>query len=180
MIRLLIVIGLALAGLYAWQTSTGRAPWTQEMAVNGMGVPIDGDSLRLNGQEIRLQGLDSPEYGQTCERMGREVACGREATAALRRLLARAPATCIGSGQDRYGRLLARCRVLGVDIGAQLVREGHAVANGDYLAEEAEARADNRGLWSGRFDSPREWRAKHPRPPRGEPAGAQKGPAPQP
>lgn len=165
MFRLLILAGLALAGLYYWQISTGRTPWTQEMAISGTATVIDGDSLRLEGREIRLFGIDAPEYGQTCERLGREVACGREAAAALRKLLARAPATCVGTGEDRYHRLLARCRVMGADIGARLVQDGFAVAYGDYLAEEAEARADNRGLWSGKFEIPREWRAKHPRQP---------------
>ena len=27
---------------------------------------IDGDSLRVNGVEIRLEGIDAPEYHQEC------------------------------------------------------------------------------------------------------------------
>ncbi len=164
MTKLVALLVGALALLYLWQASTGRSPWKAEVAETGTAAPIDGDSLRVNGKEIRLKGIDAPEYAQTCERLGKEVACGREAAAALRRQLARGPVTCLGAERDRYGRLLAHCRVLGVDIAAFLVREGHAVAFGEYLAEEAEARNDNRGLWSGKFESPRAWREKHPRP----------------
>lgn len=163
MVRLLVLIALVLGALYAWQVGTGRTPWTQEMLLTGTAVPVDGDSFRLNGRDIRLKGIDAPEYRQTCQRLGKDVACGREAAAALRRLLARAPVTCTGGEEDRYNRLLAHCRVLGVDIAATLVREGLAVSYGDYLAEEAEARNDNRGLWSGTFERPRDWRARHPR-----------------
>jgi endonuclease YncB( thermonuclease family) len=167
--KLLVLIAAMLGLLYVWQVGTGRAPWTSELIETGAAVPIDGDSIRVNGKEIRLKGIDAPEYGQTCERLGREVACGREAAAALRRQLARGPVTCVGGERDRYGRLLAQCRIMGADIAASLVRDGHAVSFGDYLVEEAEARNDNRGLWSGAFQTPREWRARHPRTP---PAGA--------
>lgn len=170
MLRILLVIALALGGLFVWQTRTGRTPWTQEMLLTGTAVPIDGDSFRLNGREVRLKGIDAPEYSQTCTRLGKDVACGREAAAALRRLLARAPVTCTGGEEDRFRRLLAQCRVLGVDIAATLVRDGYAVSYGDYLVEEAEARNDNRGLWSGTFETPRDWRARHPRTSPGESA----------
>lgn len=171
MTKPIAIIVAALALLYLWQLKTGRTPWTSEIAQSGTAQAIDGDSLRMNGQEMRLKGIDAPELAQTCERQGRQVACGREAAAALRRQLARGPATCVGSQRDRYGRMLAHCRVLGVDIAAVLVREGYAVSYGDYLAEETEARNDNRGLWSGKFEPPREWRAKHPRTPPQAPGG---------
>jgi endonuclease YncB( thermonuclease family) len=178
MAKILVIIAAALGILYAWQVSTGRAPWTSELIESGTGVPVDGDSIRVNGKEIRLRGIDAPEYAQTCERSGRDVACGRESAAALRRQLARGPVTCVGGERDRYGRLLAQCRIMGADIAAWLVREGHAISFGDYLAEEAEARNDNRGLWSGKFETPREWRAKHPRSPPPVPGDASRSGSP--
>jgi endonuclease YncB( thermonuclease family) len=129
--------------------------------ITGSAEAIDGDSLRIGGVEIRLKGLDAPEIGQTCMVSGRQTPCGRDARSHLRRLAASGLMTCIGEGNDRYGRVLARCRVRGIDVNAALVRDGHAVAFGSYDAEEAEARAGYRGLWAGEFERPRDWRAKH-------------------
>jgi endonuclease YncB( thermonuclease family) len=128
--------------------------------VTGPAEAIDGDSLRISGVEIRLKGIDAPELAQTCAHGQREAPCGREARAHLRRLLASGLATCIGEGKDRYGRLLAYCRVRGVDINAAMVRDGHAVSFGAYEAEEADAKAGYRGLWAGTFERPRDWRER--------------------
>ena len=136
---------------------------TPQRDLTGAAVAMDGDSLRVAGEEIRLIGIDAPELHQTCIVSGRPTSCGRESLAALRSLLAGGLATCVGSERDRYGRLLAHCRVRGVDVGATMVREGRAVAFGAYQAEEAEARARYAGLWAGEFERPRDWRARHPR-----------------
>jgi endonuclease YncB( thermonuclease family) len=48
-----------------------------------------------------------------------------------------------------------------------MVRQGWAVAfvryAKDYVALEEEARAARRGLWRGDFETPAEWRKRHPR-----------------
>lgn len=131
----------------------------EEMIIGGARA-IDGDSLVVQGREMRLKGLDAPEARQLCTLGGQSVACGREATQALRRWLARGPVSCIGHETDRYGRLLVTCRVNGADIGADLVRNGLAVDFGSYPSEEREARAAYRGLWSGEFERPEEYRRR--------------------
>lgn len=153
-----VFIILAVAALAA--VLTRRA----ERAETGHAVAIDGDSLRMGGVEMRLRGIDAPEYAQTCRRGGAVWPCGRLAAERLRRLLARGPATCIGDRHDLYGRLLVSCRVLGVEVNAEMVRTGYAVAYGGYAGEEAEARADARGVWAGPFERPEAWRKAHPRP----------------
>jgi endonuclease YncB( thermonuclease family) len=158
---LALSIGILLAAggaLYVW-----RAP--QERELTGVAEAIDGDSLRLAGEEIRLEGIDAPELQQTCRLGDRADPCGRTARAALRRLLAGGLVTCVSKERDRYGRLLARCRVRGVDVNAALVREGQAVAFGAYEREEADAKARYAGIWSSEFERPRDWRDRHPRPP---------------
>jgi endonuclease YncB( thermonuclease family) len=128
--------------------------------LTGAAEVIDGDSLRIAGVEMRLKGIDAPEYMQTCTVSGRESACGREARNALRKLVQRGLVTCIGDERDRYHRLLVICRVRGAEINAVMVREGHAVAFGQYEAEEAQAKAAFAGLWAGEFERPRAWRAR--------------------
>lgn len=125
---------------------------------------IDGDSLRLNGEELRLEGIDAPEYRQSCtDRTGREVDCGRAARRALVDLLSRGLVTCEIGRADRYGRGLARCRQGESDINAAMVRQGQAVAYGDYRSEESEAKAAGRGLWALNFERPETWRRSHGR-----------------
>lgn len=131
----------------------------EEMIVGGARA-LDGDSLVVQGREMRLKGLDAPEARQLCSLAGQSVPCGRQAMQALQRWLARGPVSCIGHETDRYGRLLVTCRVNGADIGADLVRNGIAVAFGSYTAEEREARAAYRGLWGGEFERPEDYRRR--------------------
>ncbi|MGH6884601.1 MAG: thermonuclease family protein [Geminicoccales bacterium] len=68
---------------------------------------IDGDTLDLAGERIRLIGIDAPEGNQTCQRNGRPWECGDDATAALGELVAGAEVHCNVLGRDRWGRGLA-------------------------------------------------------------------------
>lgn len=135
---------------------------------------IDGDSLtvRQGGGlvTIRLTGVDAAEYRQDCARRDAvRWPCGREARAALEKLAGRGPLHCEVAAKDRYDRTLAACRTRpfpdGIDLGAEMVRLGWAVATSDaYLVDEAEAQAKRRGIWQGDFVRPAAWRAAHERP----------------
>jgi endonuclease YncB( thermonuclease family) len=128
--------------------------------LTGMGRAKDGDSLVVNGRELRLKGMDAPEFQQHCTLGGQQTPCGRQAATALRRWLERGPVTCIGNEVDRYGRLLVTCRIKGADIGADLVRNGFAVDFGSYPDEEREASKAYRGIWAGSFERPQTYRAR--------------------
>ena len=121
---------------------------------------VDGDTLRLAGDRIRLLGLDAPELDQICEAHGDTVACGRRAREALR-ALAVGGVRCAADGRDRYGRILARCSGAAGDLSAAMVRAGEAVASGCCAVEEVEARRAGRGIWAGRFELPSDWRREH-------------------
>ncbi len=122
---------------------------------------IDGDSVAVAGVEIRIYGIDAPEYRQFCFRSGRSWPCGRTAKDALRALVDDREVTCRPRDQDRYGRTVAVCRVRGLDLGAAMVSAGNAVAYGAYNGEEQAARAARRGIWSSSFERPAAWRAHH-------------------
>ena len=48
----------------------------------------DGDSIKIDGQRIRIHGIDAPEAKQTCTYAnGEEWACGKVATAYMARLV---------------------------------------------------------------------------------------------
>lgn len=140
---------------------TARAPWKEQEMLEGSARVVDGDTILLAATRIRLAGIDAPELAQTCENSVGEYACGREARTALNQLVAGRRVTCTSSGSDRYGRMLALCRVGDTDLNRTMVEQGWAVAYGDYERTEADARRARRGLWAGAFDQPQEWRRLH-------------------
>lgn len=130
--------------------------------ISGTGRLIDGDSLYVGSDEVRLKGIDAPEGRQTCQRDGANWNCGNEARETLKRLVAGAIIQCDVSERDQHGRLLAYCKAAGKDLNAGMVASGMAVAyGGGYSKEEAEARAAKRGLWGSEFQRPRDWRDAH-------------------
>jgi len=117
---------------------------------------IDGDTLEVrlgSGPErIRLYGIDTPEA---------RAPGGREATQALKRLVAAgavAVAPVSDDPYDAYDRLIAVLYVGRLNVNEQLLADGHAWAYRRYLGQmdgdtrycelEATARAGRRGLWS--------------------------------
>lgn len=126
--------------------------------VSGMASASDGDSLRLDGRRIRLEGIDAPELGQTCARDGAEWECGADARQRLRMLVSGGRTFCRLHGRDKYGRDLGTCEVNGSDIGREMVATGYAVSYGRYQKEEASAEKRNVGLWAGEFTRPQAWR----------------------
>jgi len=129
----------------------------------GMARASDGDSLRLRNDRIRLSGIDAPELDQVCwDDAGEEWPCGLSSEARLSEILERGHTVCQPDGHDKYGRILATCESEGRDIGALLVSEGWAIADGAYGAEQAAARSARRGIWQGRFVDPQQWRDQGP------------------
>ena len=130
--------------------------------VTGPARVIDGDTLEIQGQCIRLHGIDAPESRQLCRLDGKPWQCGEVAANALADKIARRSVTCEDLGRDRYKRIIARCAVAGEDIGAWMVSQGLALAyrrySRDYVDQEAEAQEARRGIWASEFVKPWEWR----------------------
>ena len=115
---------------------------------------VDGDTLEVDGQVYRLNGIDAPEHGQKCGGW----ACGADATDALAGLVEDEKVVCDATDIDAYGRKIATCFVGTIDLGESLVDKGHAwafVKYSDVYAEtEQDARARGIGIWSGEFQAP--------------------------
>ena len=138
-------------------------PVLAQDVLTGPARVIDGDTIEIRGQRVRLHGIDAPESAQTCrDGAGRAYRCGQAATDALARMVSGAPVACVVRDTDRYGRLVAVCHRAEGDLNAWMVSEGHALAyrrySRDYVAHENAARARRAGVWQGRFDAPWDWR----------------------
>jgi endonuclease YncB( thermonuclease family) len=124
---------------------------------------IDADTIDIGAAaNVRLVGIDAAEGEQTCRDGARTIACGRMATEAARRLFEGRPATCRVEARDRYDRFLAVCEARGVDMNAELVRQGLARRYRDdrrYEEEEKEAILLARGLWAYEMQDPAAFRA---------------------
>jgi endonuclease YncB( thermonuclease family) len=131
--------------------------------IRGRASVIDGDTLEIAGKKIRFHGADAPESSQTCkDRQGNEYRCGQRAALALADKIGSGPVSCEARDTDRYGRIVAVCSQRGIDLNAWMVEQGHALAyrqySKDYVPQEEAARAAKRGIWSGSFTPPSEYR----------------------
>jgi micrococcal nuclease len=86
------------------------------VAIVDLGFSI---SMKIN---FRLSGINAPEV------VGATRAAGLDATAHLAKLLSFPLDVQVQSSKDKYGRYLGRFIVAGVDVNAQMIADGHAVA----------------------------------------------------
>jgi len=139
----------------------GAAP-ALAVTLTGTARVVDGDTIEMSGQTLRLIGIDAPELAQPCERDGKPWACGDWSRDALRTRLSGRDLSCSGTDQDRYGRWLVTCRLGGRDLGQVLVRDGVAFAyrrySAIYVPDEAKAQQERRGLWEGSTETPEDFR----------------------
>jgi endonuclease YncB( thermonuclease family) len=128
----------------------------------GAATVIDGDTLEINETRIRLHAIDAPEGTQRCTRDARQWPCGEEAANKLRALVRARTIACTRTGTDTYGRAVATCNNGSVDLGAEMVSAGLALAyrqyGNDYVGQEDAARSARRGMWAGEFTAPWDYR----------------------
>jgi endonuclease YncB( thermonuclease family) len=122
----------------------------------------DGDTLILDGVAYRLDGIEAPQTDQTCVDDKRATwTCGIAARDRLREHVGKRAVRCDDRGADPAyrKRRLGICSVAGEagSLNQWMVRQGWALnlgRKGRFKAEQDEASANRRGLWSGCFVSP--------------------------
>lgn len=126
------------------------APAVAETVMSGNPRVIDGDTIVLAGQSLRLAGIDAPEMSQPVGPASRD---------ALVAIIAGREVVCAWDGSGVYGRPLATCapvlasgRVSAVSVNALMVRAGWAAAGLPYGYEferqQSLAMAGCRGMWA--------------------------------
>ena len=141
---------------------TACAPAAGQAPVHGTAQAKDGDALMVGGKEVRLYGIDAPEYDQSCQKTGQDWSCGAAAANRLAQLVNGKTVVCSSVGIDDHSRVLGRCMVGATDINRTMVATGYAVAfrrySSDYVSAEESAKVNKRGIWSGTFQMPSEFR----------------------
>lgn len=168
MIRKLLVL-IALVGLFGlWAFSDTLMP-VEPMRSATVKVR-DGDTLTMTGKDVRLYGIDAPEYKQICQNSaGKSWPCGDMARAKLLMLVGTDEVTCEPQATDNYGRAVASCGTAKVpDLALAMVEAGMAAngvdgGEGPYAVSESLAQVEKIGVWSGPFTSPADWRKANPR-----------------
>ncbi|MEM9441410.1 MAG: thermonuclease family protein [Pseudomonadota bacterium] len=124
---------------------------------------IDGDTLDIRGERIRLFGIDTPELGQPWwDDQGKEHDAGSSAREALTSLVDGKRLSVKVLREDKYRRSLAIVKVDGRDVARSLVSQGWAFASpgsARYRRTENAARRRRRGFWRGDVMMPWEFRA---------------------
>ena len=122
---------------------------------------IDGETLEMQGQTVKLFGIDALEPDQICLNGNRPWPCGEESRNSLSSFIGGQPVRC-QTIRNVSGYILAVCDLNGEDLAAWMVGNGWAFADratgGDYAAAEDAARVNNEGLWSSEHITPWEWR----------------------
>ena len=139
-----------------------------EPTLVGRATVIDGDTIEIRDERIRLNGIDAPESAQLCRNSeGQRYRCGKTSAQVLDELLAVSrPTRCEFVERDRYGRFVGVCyRNDGKSVAELMVQNGWALdwprySKGEYADEQAQAKSKRTGMWSGTFMTPWEWRAE--------------------
>lgn len=130
----------------------GAVSASDRLAVRGPAHVVDGDTFVIDGQRIRLHGIDAVEGDQRCGGEGSPMwACGKWVTAEVTARYEGRVLECFQTDTDRYGRIVAVCMDQNQELNRELVRSGLAFAypkySDRYIGDEAYAKRVKAGLF---------------------------------
>lgn len=145
------VIGLALVGFYI---ASALKPKVSPAVVieptneyRGIAVPVNGDTVDLNGIRHRIWGIDAPDPGGDAGEYAGQSKAALETASQYQWI-------CTDTGDRSRGRYVSKCRFAlnDEDVGSWMVTAGYAVdwpafSGGAYRNEQARAQNQGLGIW---------------------------------
>ena len=126
--------------------------------IEGKAKIIDGDTIHIEKNKIRLHGIDAPEIKQTCTIKKIIWECGFESYQSLKSIISEKEVRCEIVDIDRYKRFVAKCFVKNINLNKYMVQNGWAVAyryySDDFIKNEETAKKNKVGIWQGKFLDP--------------------------
>ncbi len=142
--------------------------------ISGVAEIIDGDTVYINNDKFRLEGIDAPEMRQQCKKESLKISsiigftfykdynCGKVSKEKLISKINGSEIKCIFTTKDKYKRYIATCFKGKTNLNQWMVRNGLAVAyrrySKKYVPDEDFAKENKLGLWQGKFMNPEKWR----------------------
>ena len=142
--------------------------------ISGVAEIIDGDTVYINNDKFRLEGIDAPEMRQQCKKESLKISsiigftfykdynCGKISKEKLISKINGSEIKCIFTTKDKYKRYIATCFKGKTNQNQWMVRNGLAVAyrrySKKYVPDEDFAKENKLGLWQGKFMNPEKWR----------------------
>ena len=142
--------------------------------IYGKAKIIDGDTIYIGNNKIRLHAIDAPEKKQTCKKpyltisvfsFTKSYLCGQVSTNKLTKKINNQIIKCKIKDVDRYSRLIGECYKRNQNLNSWLVANGYAVAyrkySKKYVSDEISAKNEKLGIWQGKFEMPWNFRKKN-------------------
>ena len=149
-----ILIFKLLILFYLFFNSTSFA----QTIIQGKAKIIDGDTIHIGKNKIRLYGIDAPEINQTCTIEKIIWECGIDSSQALKSIISEKEVQCEIVDIDRYKRFVAKCFLKNINLNQYMVQNGWAVAyryySDDFINDEEIAEKNKVGIWQGKFQDP--------------------------
>ena len=127
-------------------------------SIIGKATIIDGDTIRIGKNKIRLYGIDAPEINQRCTINKIIWECGIDSSQALESMISEKEVQCETMDIDRYKRFVAKCFVKNTNLNQYMVQNGWALAyryySDDFIKNEEIAKKNKAGIWQGKFLDP--------------------------
>jgi len=137
----------------------------------GKAIVVDGDTIKIKGEQIRFGGIDAPESyyrgkKQTCIEDNKKVFCGQISKEKLIEKIGNNSLNCkIEKNKDRYKRSVGECFIKEESLSIFMVRNGYAFdwprySKGKFANEQEYAKMNKLGVWNMEFEYPWTWKKK--------------------
>ena len=137
----------------------------------GKVIVVDGDTIKIKGEQIRFGGIDAPESyyrgkKQICIEDNKKVFCGQISKDKLIEKIGNNSVNCkIEKNKDKYKRSVGECFIKDESLSVFMVRNGYALdwphySKGKFANDQEYAKMNKLGIWNMKFEYPWIWKKK--------------------